>query len=387
MNLLSFSYCFPHAAAPTWGVFVQQRLAAMARRADLQVVSPVPTFPLLARLRGTPGPVEGAWDGMTVHRPRFFYFPGVLKSLDARLYAAGVHRRLARVVDEFKPDILDAHFIWPDGVAVGRLAKKLGISYTITLRGKLYPCLNSPSQKRQCAEALRNAAAVISVDRRMADVARELGAADDRLHVIPNGVDLAHFQLGDQAAARSELQLPADARLLVSVAHLGERKGHCETVRALSRLPEDVQLILVGGDSAAHSGGKQQLIELADSLGVRERVLFVGKQPYELIPRYFQAANASVLASWREGCPNVVLESLACGTPVVATDVGAVPMMIEDGRNGRIVPVRDPERLAEAIRTVLDSDMSPEQMRSSPSVRSWDDIAGDVLDVFEQAVR
>jgi teichuronic acid biosynthesis glycosyltransferase TuaC len=384
LKVLSFSYCFPHSAAPQWGVFVSQRLTALAKRTELQVVSPLPSFPGLTRLRGNSGPVLDNDFSMTVHRQPFFCFPGILKSLDGRLYARGLRPWLGQFVDSWRPDILDAHFVWPDGVGVSRLANWLDLPYTITLRGKIYPCLQIPSQRRQCAKALQSAAAVISGDSRMAEMASDLGVSHERIHIIPNGVDMERFCPRDKQAARRELGLPVADRLLVSVAHLGERKGHRETLQALAQLPVDVKLVLVGGDSASHRGGKKQLERLAKSLGIGDRVIFAGSQLYDRVPFYYNAADVSVLASWREGCPNVVLESLASGTPSVASDVGNVPEMIESGHNGKVVPPRQAESLAEAIREVLAQRLDPETVRNSPAVRSWEDVATNVEHVFHE---
>jgi len=381
MRVLSFSYCYPSPQRPTWGVFVHQRLRAMAKRCELEVVSPVPWFPLLAG-GGGGGDVL---DGLTIHRPRFFYFPGVLKSLDGRLYARGLRKWLRARRDAVnRPDVLDAHFAWPDGVGVSLLARELGIPYVITLRGKLYPCLDVPSQRRQCAEALAGAAAVISVSRPMAQDAAKLGAKPDRLHIIPNGVDLERFRPADKAQARRELGLPADGRLLVTVGHLGPRKGHRETIRALAALPAGVRLVLVGGSRSGDTG-EQALRALAAEAGVADRVIFAGRQPYERVPRYFAAADASVLASYREGCPNVVLESLASGRPVVASRVGAVPEIVSPGVNGELVPPRDADALAKAVQRVLATDYDPATVRQSPAVRCWDDVAADTAAVLETA--
>jgi glycosyltransferase involved in cell wall biosynthesis len=286
---------------------------------------------------------------------------------------------------EWRPDVLDAHFIWPDGVGVSLLARELGWPYVITLRGKIYPCLEIPSQRQQCAQALRGAAAVISVDDRMARLACELGAGEDRVQVIPNGVDLDRFYPRDKETARRELGLPVEGRLMVSVAHLGRRKGHFETIQALAALPSDVRLVLVGGD-APEGRDARALQRFAHSLGVADRMILAGRQPYERIPLYFAAADISVLASWREGCPNVVLESLASGRPVVASDVGSVSAMIQDCQNGRIVPPQDARSLAKAIDELMNALPPPEQVRGSPAVRSWDQIAEDVCHVLRQAV-
>lgn len=385
MNVLSFSYCFPNPRSPTWGVFVQHRLAAMAQKVNVRVVSPAAWFPGTSWIRGEDGPREESWCGMTVYRPRFLCFPKVFKSCDGALYAASLNRWLDELVARWKPDLLDAHFVWPDGVGVYRLAERLRIPYSITLRGKIHPCLDIPSQRKQCAAALIRAETVISVDPRMAEIAADLGVPASRIDVVPNGIDLEHFQVGDRIAARLALGLPLEGRLIVTVAHLGQRKGHQETIQALKALPKDVRLMLVGG-AGPMGGNGDDLRHLAERVGVAERLILIGKQPHERIPRFYQAADLTVLASWREGCPNTVLESLACGTPVVATDVGSVSCMIDEGINGRIVPVRDVQRLSAGIQAVLDQPPSAEVVCSSPAIRSWDAVAEDVLKVFSRIV-
>ena len=380
MRVLSFSYCFPNHAQPTWGIFVAQRLEALARRVDLQVVSPVPVCPPLTSFRPSPGPVRDTWRGLKVYRPRFWYVPKLFKSADARLYARGLRRRLRRLVAEWRPDMLDAHFIWPDGVAVGLLARELGVPYSVTLRGKIYPCLDVPSQRRQCCEALQNAAAVVSVSDPMAVVARELGAAPERVHVVPNGVDTNMFRPVDRRQARRRIGLDHGGPLLATVGHLGRRKGHHEVIQALSHLDESVRLVLVGGDRAG-GADTRALQRCIDRWGVRDRVLLAGVQPHEEIPLYLGAADVSVLASYREGCPNVVLESLACGRPVVATAVGTVPKQITDGVNGYVVPVRDPDRLAVALRTALGRDWDCDALASA--VTGWDRVAEEVHNIWQ----
>lgn len=384
MKVLSFSYCFPNHARPTWGVFVQQRLAALAKQTDLQVAAPVPSFPILSLMRHWPGPAREQWRNLTVHRPRFFCVPGLLKNHDARLYARGLRPWLAELIRTWRPDVLDAHFAWPDGVGVSLLAGQFGLPYAITLRGRIYPCLDVPSQRRQCGEALRGAGAVICVSAPLAETARELGADESRVFVIPNGVDTEQFCPRDKAEARRELHLPADGRLLVTAAHLGPRKGHREVIQALKHLPPDVRLVIVGG--GAQGGGGRELLALADALGLGGRVILAGPQPYAKVPLYFNAADASVLASYREGCPNAVLESLACGTPVVATRVGAVPDLVTPGVNGEIVPPRQVQPLAEALAVTLERLWSAHAVSRSSCVRPWSDVAQQVHDVLARAV-
>ena len=384
MKVLSFSYCFPNSRTPTWGVFVQQRLTAMADLVDLEVVSPTPTFPLVTRLRGGLPAESNAPGGLRIHRPRYLSLPGILKSIEGRMYARGLRRWLGDFCARRRPDVLDAHFVWPDGVGVGLLARRLGIPYTITLRGWLYEAMGNKHILRQCVEAMQHAAGIISVSGHLAQTAAELGVDRSRIHVIPNGVNTDQFFPRDKDLCRKELGLPTDGRLIVTVAHLGPRKGHLEALEAIARLPEDVRLVLVGGDP---EGGKNErrLRGRIGELGLDGRVLLAGPQPYARVPLYLCAADASVLASYREGCPNVVLESLACGTPVVATEVGAVPDLVDPGKNGQVVPPRDAKSLGEGIEAVLEMPWSAQEVSASVAGRSWQSVARDVRDVLASA--
>ncbi len=338
----------------------------------------MPWFPFL--IREPEAPDAGPWGGVTVHRPRFFYIPRLLKNADARFYARGLRIWLKNLCRNWRPDLLDAHFIWPDGVGVALLARELNIPYAITLRGKIYECLKVHSQTRQCAAALRDATAVISVSSRMAHEALALGADTSRIHVVSNGVNLEHFRPRDRQACRDQLGLPREGRLLVTVSHLGKRKGHHGMIRALAELPYDVKLVIVGGE--AQGGTIEGLREIARSCGVGERLILPGPQPYDRIPLYFSAADASVLASYREGCPNAVLESLACGTPVIATDVGAVPDILPVPGAGRIVPAEQVEPLRSAVAEVLAESWDANAVVKNSGVRSWQQVAHEVQRIF-----
>ena len=380
MKILSFSYCFPNLSNPTWGMFVFQRLAALGRQEDLQVCSPVPWFPLLAG-KHDKSSSEESWQGLEVHRPAFFYIPGVLKNLDARWYTLGLRHWLKELCHSWQPDVLDAHFVWPDGVGVAALAREMDIPYVITLRGKLYECLKVASQARQCSEALQGSSGVISVSKKMADEAQKMGVSEDRLFVIPNGVDRDHFYPRSKKECRRLLGLPEEGSLLVTVAHLGHRKGHHEVIKAIADLPNDVKLIIVG--CAAQGGTPEKLKAVARDAGVAERLILVGRQPYDRIPLYYNAADISVLASYREGCPNVVLESLACGIPVVATNVGAVPDILPVPEVGRIVPPQTVEPLREALADLLSRSWNAAEVVQDSRVPGWDRVAEEVQSVFK----
>ena len=386
MRCLSFSYCFPNRARPTRGVFVLQRLAALARIRDVevQVVAPVPVFPIVSSIRSKLPPTKDTISGLAVHYPRFFYLPKILKTLDGRFYGRGLTPWVRDFCRNGRPDLLDAHFVWPDGVGVSHIARALGIPYTITLRGAVWVYFRNEKIKRQCIRALKDAAAIISLSDSMVEVCRELGVSSDKFTVIHNGVDRDLFRPGDKQEARRKLGLPAEGRLVVCVSFYQKRKGIMELVRAMASLPQDLRLVLVGSEISTEAAYCRDVLQEIERLGLSQRVLRVGHQPHERIPHYFRAADVSVLASYWEGCPNAVVESLACGTPVVGTPVGSVPEIISPEKNGVIVPMGNVDALAEGIQHVLDREWLPEKL--SRTVKSWDEVAQKVYEVLKGAL-
>jgi len=381
MRVLSFSSCFPSSRNPTQGIFVLRRLAALARQVDLEAVHPDGWFPVIRRPGRTAK--QEHLCGVLVHHRSFLYFPGILKRFDGRLYASGLRRWVAEYRASHPIDLMDAHFVWPDGVAVSHLAKRLGLPYTVTLRGTINPRYRNPAFRDQIASALRGASAVISVSRQMAKIAAELDVSPERIHIIPNGVDLDVFSPIPRPAARQSVGLDSNRALIVSVGYVIPQKGFTELIEAMTRLPDDVRLVIIGSN-CEHGSYARRLRRLIRDRGLTDRVTFAGTQPQETVATYFSAADVSVLASHSEGCPNVVLECLACGTPVVATRVGGAPDMIQPGENGELVAPKDPDQLAKAMRLALNREWSREAIRGTVANRSWDAVAAEVLVVWRE---
>jgi glycosyltransferase involved in cell wall biosynthesis len=222
----------------------------------------------------------------------------------------------------------------------------------------------------------------------MADIAIQLGAAPDKVRVIPNGVDLDRFKPVPKTEARRTLNIPNDQPLVVSVASLKPPKGHEDLIRAMAteKIPPQARLVIIGGETD-FGAYLRRLRGLVESLGLRGRITFAGVLPQETVAAYFSAADVSVLASYSEGCPNAVLESLACGTPVIGTPVGAIPEWLKDGENGHLVPVGNPSALGSALAEALRKPWSREAVCRSIAGRTWKIVAREVLSVFEKALR
>jgi glycosyltransferase involved in cell wall biosynthesis len=207
----------------------------------------------------------------------------------------------------------------------------------------------------------------------------DLGIAPAKVHVLRNGVDLDLFRPSDRGAARAALGLDA-RRWLASVGNLVPEKGHALMLDALRLLP-DVGLVIVG------SGVEENALRArARADHVSERVRFVGEVPQDRLPQIYAAVDALVLASSREGWPNVLLESMACGTPVVATRVGAVPDIVTSSAAGRIVDEATAPALSVAIRDLLQRRPMMEATRAVAERFGWEETTRRQIDIFQRVI-
>lgn len=374
IKILLFSTLYPSSVRPLHGLFVETRLRELLEsgRVEAQVVAPVPWFPFKHKRFGSYAamaatPRHELHHGIEVHHPRYLLPPKVGQNIAPYVLAAGALptiRRLQR--DGFDFDLIDAHFFYPDGVAASIIAKRLGKPFVCTARGSdinLYK--NYATPRRLIQQTLQASSANIGVSADLVRQMIELGAPAQRCHVIRNGVDLQRFAMVDQAAARRQLGLDHSGLLLLSVGNLVELKGHDLVIRMLEHLPQ-ARLVIAG------SGPELSALQaLAASRGLTERVLFAGQQPNEDMKAWFSAADVLVLASSREGWPNVLLESMACGTPVVATPVNGVPEVVASPSAGRLAESRDVPQLLAALHALLAHRPSRDEVRRYAEGFSW----------------
>lgn len=367
MRLLTLTTLYPNAVQIRNGIFVRERLHKLLGRYDLTatVIAPVPWFPFESARFGrfadfarvpkqeSDGPVE-------VRHPRFVMVPRISESFMPLTYAHTVQRAVARSAIEF--DVIDSHFAFPDGVAAALLARRFRRPSVVTVRGS---DINIIAKERIAGRWIRWSLlehdAVIAVSNALAERVREIVPEHPNVHVLANGVDAEVFAPSDQRAEVAR----EDEPLVLSVGNLIPLKGHHLVIEALSRL-NGARLMIVG-----HGPMKNELVALAERLGVRERVEFVPEvQRAELVEMYRSAA-VTVLASSNEGMPNVVLESLSCGTPVIATSVGGIPEVLKPPDGGVLLSERSSPAIARAVRDCLDSPRDAQRVRETVADRSW----------------
>lgn len=390
MRALVLASTFPNAHQPTLGVFVRERMAALARLCELRVVAPVPWFPANglirgARFVGVPPLEDGG--AFPVYHPRFLSIPRYLKCLDGMLYAASLAPFLARLRREFDFDVIDAHFAYPDGLAAVLLGRLLRRPVVVTLRGSIVRLQHYPLHRPQIRWTLDRAARVIAVSQSLKDVATGLGVAAQRITVIPNGVDLAKFHPKGRSAAREACGLPLDHPVILTVGGIYEGKGQHHVVEALESLSArrpDAVYVMVG--EGRRDGYVERLQGLIARAGLGGRVRFAGAQPHAALADWYSAADVFCLATQSEGWANVLLEALACGTPVVATRVGGNPEIVPDDRYGLLVRHGDVRALAIALDRAIESRWDRTELVAHAATHTWETAASRVMREFAGAL-
>jgi glycosyltransferase involved in cell wall biosynthesis len=388
IRILTFSALYPNAADPGLGIFVETRLRQLLACGGVSatVVAPVPWFPSRnprfgSYARFARAPREEVRDGVRVLHPRFPVIPGVGWYLTPYSLALAVRPTLERLIASgFDFDLIDAHYYYPDGVAAAMLARWLRKPLVITARGtdiNLIP--GYALARRMVLRAERQAAASVTVSEALREEMIRLGVPPERVVTLRNGVDLQRFTPlpKDEAQAR----IGVSGRVLLSVGYLIERKGHHLVIEALQRLPHWT-LVIVGDGPM-----RQELKALAERLGVSGRVRFKGAIEQRELPTYYSAADLLALASSREGMPNVVLESLACATPVVAAPSWGTPEIIADPVAGRLTRDRTAAAIADAVNDIAAGMPSREEVRRYAERFSWDATTRGLLRLFENILR
>ncbi len=389
LRLLTFTTLFPHPGQPNGGVFVENRLRHLVGtgQASSLVLAPVPWFPSRsARFghwsRAALAPAREERHGLTVLHPRYALLPKVgMTAAPALLYAAAA-RALARLLAAgARFDAIDAHYLYPDGVAAALLARRFRLPLVMTARGSDVTQLPDYALPRRMIQwAMHRADAMISVSAGLKRAMVALGADAGRITVLRNGVDLVGFHPpADRAALRGSLGLSGPT--LLSVGHLIERKGHHHAIGAMPLLPG--WRLLIVGDGPERAG----LQALAARLGVADRVQLLGPRPHAELPRFYGAADLLILASSREGWANVLLESMACGTPVVASDIPGNDEVVGDRAAGLIAGHNTPDGFAAAVLALWADAPDRDATRAYAERFSWDATSAGQLAVFDRARR
>ncbi len=389
IRLLTFSTLFPHAGRPNHGIFVQNRLRQLlaSRQATSLVVAPVPWFPSRSDRFGdwalnARAPMAEIRHGIDIRHPRYPVIPKAGMSLAPWLLYRAMLPVLQRLLaDGHRFDLIDAHYLYPDGVAAVWLGRRLGLPVVVTARGtdvNLIPRHAVP--RRLIQQAIRGASALVAVSAALKQVLVDLGAPDDKVTVLRNGVETELFKPpADRLAARAALGLTRPT--LVSVGALIDRKGHHRTIEAMRQLPGYGLLIAGEGPERVRLTGLIAQHDLTD------RVRLLGPLPHAELPALYGAADASLLASSREGWANVLLEAMACGTPVVASAIWGNPEVVRAPAAGVIYQPNTPDGIAAGVRQLFAALPGRDATRAYAEGFGWAETTAGQLALFRRVLR
>ncbi len=380
LRILTLATLFPNAAQPNFGIFVERQTAGLAAREgmDVTVINPIgmPPWPLnrSSQYAGLSAlALHEEWRGLNVYRPRFTLIPKLGGPYNPAMIARAILPLVRKLHSDNPFDLIDAEFFYPDGPAAMRLAKALGIPFTIKARGAdIHHWGSAKGSAEQVLAAANAAAGLLAVSGAIKADMTALGIDDSKIMVHYTGLDQSRFAPKNRAAEKAKLGISGP--MVLCVGALIPRKNQVLLIQALPHLP-GVTLCLAG-----QGPSKDDFSTLAQQLGVNDRVQFMGNVPHNDLPALFAAADVMALVSASEGLANAWVEALACGTPVVASNVGGAPELIQSASAGRIVETNVPA-IVTAIEELLRNPIASDQVAANVAHFSWANNA-ERLDAF-----
>jgi glycosyltransferase involved in cell wall biosynthesis len=372
MKALLLSSIYPSLRRPTLGTFNHNVFRSISAHCETRVISPRPFW----TCRQEPATIFRApretQTGLETLLPAYWSLPKVT-SLHARGMYASLRPHVANLYREFPFEIIMAAWAYPDAVAAAGLASEYKCPLVVKILGSdINNLAQLPALRPQIQKGLQRAQCVITVSEALRERVIELGIAPERVLTQHNGVDGKKFKIRSKEAIRQELKLSTTRPFICYVGRLGQEKGLDVLLDAMHALATsgrgDIDLHLIGGGEQ-----EENLRAQVARLKLESQVHFHGMRPHDEIPLWVSAGDLLCLPSRREGCPNVVLEALASGRPVVASHVGGLPELIQSD-NGILVPSENPAALAQALHEALQRSWSPEALRNTVEYLSWEDV-------------
>lgn len=373
MNILVLTTLYPNNVQHRHGIFIENRVKELVKRypdAKVKVLAPVPYFPAwlpINEYKQYSAVIEQeVRANIEVFHPKYLVIPKVGMNITPHFLYRTCLTSIAEIQDEgFSIDVIDAHYFYPDGVVASWIGKKLNIPVMVTARGSDINIIpeNKIARKR-IIKALMNIDASAAVSQALADEMVKLAPLAKPPLVLRNGVDFDFFH-PDVPKPQLPFTLSKDERLILSVGNLIELKGHHLVIEALTLIP-NIKLIIIGEGIL-----KAKLHQQVEKLNLESRVHFTGNILQSELPGYYASADVLVLASSREGMPNVLMESIACGTPVIATNVGGSKEVIYSSEVGELLNDRSSESIVKALNSVLSKDFNKEEIRNFANLYGW----------------
>jgi glycosyltransferase involved in cell wall biosynthesis len=386
LRVLVFTSLFPSPGWPTQWVYHVNAVKALSEFCDVRVVAPIAWQRRLRYLPALLGKSAYAMDGgIPVYHPTVLGVPGVHRLHGTTMYLS-VRSFIRRLRREWAFDAILGIWAYPDTYIAGLLARDSACPLVANVIGSdINELPNKPHMRPRVKAALDAAYRVIALSRAMQQRVVELGVASEKVLVQYNGVDGERFRLDSKGDSRRQLGYTGASPLICYVGNLQPEKGPDILINGFKVLTEKMRArraeLVVLGDGPL----MRPLESLVHEYSLADRVRLLGRRPNAEVAAWVSAADVICLPSLREGCPNVVLEALASGRPVVASNVGGVPELLDKG-NGLLVPPGQPQLLGEALAAAVSRDWCPAHLRNTVPCLSWRDFGAGFHRVLHSAV-
>ena len=381
MRIAVITSYFPSSAEPWQGRSAYQTMRVLARNAEVRVFYPSAAYPSLLKPRSRNyGKLDPSYSPPGV-KASYYEFPA-LPVVSRPLNGWMVTRALLPHVREFEPDLIFGCFLYPDGFAALKIARALSVPVVTMSIGSDINRIGDPISAMHTRTVLHEADFLVTVSSDLRDKAVAMGASPEKSRAIVNGCDLSVFHVKDRTEARKKLHIESATEAVVYIGRMDVKKGLRELVEAAASIHgarPNLHVYMIGD-------GPDRLI-IQSAIQAHDAGSYIHSLPgcpFDDVAVWMAAADLITLPSYMEGCPNVILEALACGRPVVATKVGGIPEIMGD-ECGRLVPPREPGALAQALAAVLDADWDSAAISAQRS-RSWDAVAEEMLEIFESLI-
>jgi glycosyltransferase involved in cell wall biosynthesis len=320
-----------------------------------------------------------SWKGVQTRYPIYFYVPRIMRWINGFTLFLSLLPQWMAVWRE-RPQAIYATWLFPDGFAAVLLGRLFRLPVVVKVHGTDVEHLDTEHLRRRLAVwALNRASAVVSVSRYLRDKLIAHGVAPEKIALIYNGIDSERFHPRDRDACRAQLGLARDASIVLYIGNLKPDKGPLDLLSAVETIcAERGMHVYFLGDGPV----RKAIQERIECRRIGQWVHVCGHVMHDLIPVWMNAADLVCLPSYHEGVPNVLLEAIACGVPVLATDVGGIPEAVTR-QSGVLVPPEDPEALRTALIDMLNQRWDRDAVVGSSTAGTWQANAAQIMLLLE----
>lgn len=389
INVVFLSNLFPNNIETVRGLFNLQLVKSLSKLCNIKVICPLPFFPkhrCFSKFKKwysfSQVPNEYRFDGVNVISPKYFILPKFSDIFHAFFLFIPIFYSLKCLNSKMRIDIVNAHYLYPDGVAAYWACKILNIPIVISALGSdVNYYLYKPLISEQIRYSLNGCSKITSVSK---DLGKKISILleNKEIKIIQNGVNLSLFKIRKQKDIRKCLAVDNDKKIILYVGRLSYEKGLTSLIEAISLFNESEKeniIVIIVGDGPMKSELQKEI--LRRNLNCFS---FLGFQNLDIVSLWMSASDLLCLPSLNEGCPNVIIEALSSGKPVVASKIGGIPELVKDGINGFLFNSNNSIQLCEALKCCIKTNWDAEQLRDSINGRTWDNVAREFIDIYKK---